>query len=174
MNWTGYGLALGFLFLVSCERNETVPTDAANGPSLASFFTQLAPPDAVPIHQARDGIAPGDEVILHGLVMGRTKPFVEGRAAFVIGDRMLLTPCNEKEDDSCPTPWDACCDSAEDKQRGTATIQLLGDDGRVIATSIRGVNGLKELSTVTLKGRVADGSNREVLVVNASQIHVHP
>lgn len=166
--------ASAVFFLTSCDREETTKSDVNHENLLSGFFTSVMPDEAKAIHQVRADVAPGDDVTIHGMVMGRGKPIVEGRAAFVLGDRTILTPCNEKEDDQCPTPWDVCCDSSEDKQRGTATIQLLGDDGRVIAASIRGVEGLKELSKVTLKGRVAEGSGAEVLVVNATEIHVHP
>lgn len=163
------------LVLVSaCGKNDAPQVSAEPGTDLEAFFTPVAHADAAEIHIARETAEPDAEITLKGLVMGRTKPFVDGRAAFVLGDRTLLTPCNEKEDDECSTPWDVCCDSAEDKRKGTATIQIVGEDGRVISQPLRSVHGLVELSSVTVKGRVAEGSTADALIVNATAIHVHP
>ncbi len=126
------------------------------------------------IHVAREDARPGQEITLKGRVMGRLRPFVEGRAAFVLGDDTLLTPCNERPDDSCETPWDVCCDTSENKRKGTASIQVIGEDGRVFNQSLRGVNGLVELSRITVRGTVADGSDLDALIINAAAIHVHP
>ncbi len=140
---------------------------------LDGWFAATAAPDAMAIHLARRQTAAGEPVTINGRVMGRLHPFVDGRAAFVIGDPELLTPCNEKPDDNCPTPWDVCCDTAEAKREGTATIQIIGDDGRVLPASLHGVNGLVELSTVTITGHVAESSDGDTFIVNASSIHVH-
>ena len=160
--------------LVSCGKNDVPQVTTETGVDLESFFTPTAPADAAAIHVARDTAAPGAEITLKGRVMGRSNPFVDGRAAFVLGDDSLLTPCNEKPDDGCPTPWDVCCDSAENKRKGTATIQILGDDGRVVSQSLRGVRDLVELSTITVQGTVAEGSSEDALIVNATAIHLHP
>jgi len=162
------------LFLVTaCGEKDSPQVTDEPAISLNEFFISTAPANAEEIHVARESAESGAEITLHGLVMGRSKPFVEGRAAFVLGDRTLLTPCNEKEDDDCSTPWDVCCDSAEAKRKGTATIQIVGEDGRVIAGDLRGVNGLVELSKLTVHGTVAEGSSVDSLIVNATEIYMH-
>jgi hypothetical protein len=167
--------ALTALFLVSCGQQEEVGHTAPDtGDLLERFFTSEVPGDAKQIHEVRAGLSVGDEITVQGMVMGRMRPIVDERAALVLGDRTILTPCNEKDDDECETPWDVCCDSSEDKRRGTATIQIVDDDGRVVAGSLRGIQGLAELSTLTVHGVVAEGSDADVLIVNAGKIHVHP
>jgi hypothetical protein len=104
--------------------------------------------------------------------MGSSKPFVEGRAAFILGDPELLTPCNEIPGDSCETPWDCCCDTKEDKKAGIATIQITGPDGRVLKDNLEGVGGLAKLATVIVTGKVAEGSSAESLVLNATAVQV--
>jgi hypothetical protein len=74
--------------------------------------------------------------------------------------------------DKCETPWDACCDSPEDKKRATATIQIVGADGRVLKEAIEGVGGLVKLATVTVTGKIADGSSGDLMLVNATAIRV--
>jgi len=154
------------------------PADSSsNNPQAAAialdpFFVAKPPASPGQIHTIRTTAKPGDTVALTGLVMGRDQPFVDGRAAFVLGDRTVLTPCNEKPGDSCETPWDTCCNTPEEKQQATATIQLLGPDGRVLKQGLKGAHGLTELSAVTLTGTVDKASTPEALIINATQLHV--
>ena len=55
---------------------------------------------------------------------------------------------------------------------GTVTVQVLGNDGKPVRTGLKGINGLAELSRVTVAGTVAKNSSPEAFVVNASAIHV--
>lgn len=167
------------LGLSACEKQPTASaTDstpaAAADVSLDAWFTTTAPAAPETIHKLRETAKPGDEIVLSGLVMGREQPFVDGRAAFVLGDPEILTPCNRMPDDECTTPWDACCDSKEDKLQGTATIQLVDENDRVLKTSIKGSHGLTELSLVTLTGVVAKSSTPEALIINATKLHIAP
>jgi hypothetical protein len=104
--------------------------------------------------------------------MGVPVPFVESRAAFVLGDENTLTPCDLKAMDKCKTPWDACCDPAPVRQAGTATIQILDANGKPVRSGLKGFNGLKELSRVTVSGVVADNSSPESFIVNATAVFI--
>lgn len=165
------------VLLVSCSRKST-PAAAvevsANEPSPALAAVLAAPPtgEAKSIVAIRPTAKPGDEITVSGRIMGSKKPFVDGRAAFILGDPEVLTPCNEVPGDECETPWDVCCDSPEDKKRATATIQIVDADGRVLKESIEGVGGLQNLSKITVSGKVAEGSSVDLLIVNASAIAV--
>lgn len=166
--------ALAALTLTSCEKKETAAALETAPPAAAfdSYFTDQPIADPQAIHVARTTAMPSDEIIIHGLIMGREKVFVDGRASFLLGDREKLTPCNEKDGDECQTPWDACCDSKEAKLEGIASIQITDADGRVLTGGLKGVKGLKELSAVTVSGTVDQSSTPESLVVNAKIIHV--
>jgi hypothetical protein len=163
------------LSLSACKEQPAAST--ANPPSAAElaafdkFFVATAPASPGEIHAVRGTVKPGDTVTVKGLIMGREMPFVEGRAAFVLGDRTLLTPCNEKPGDNCATPWDTCCDQ-EAIPQATATIQLVDADGRVLKQGLKGVHGLTELSAVTVTGTVDQASTPEAFIINASQLHV--
>ncbi len=104
--------------------------------------------------------------------MGNVKPFVEGRAAFILADPSLITACSDNPGDECDTPWDACCDTSEDKKKAIATIQIVNTDGRVLKQGIEGTGGLVNLATVTVSGKVAEGSAGDVLIVNANALRV--
>jgi hypothetical protein len=117
---------------------------------------------------------PGDEITINGKIMGNANPFVEGRSVFILGDKAVLTACNDIEGDECETPWDNCCDSKEDKKRGIATVQVVGADGRVLKEPIEGINGLAKLADVTVTGTVAEGSSADLLIINAKAIRANP
>ena len=171
---TKYLLAIAVLALASCEKKERTAA-IENAPSAAAFdahFTDQPIADPQAIHLARTDAKPGDEIVIHGLIMGRGKVFVDGRASFLLGDREKLTPCNVMPGDECETPWDACCDSKEAKREGIASIQIVDAEGKVLSGGLKGVKGLKELSAVTVSGTVDQSSTAENLVVNAKVIHV--
>jgi hypothetical protein len=170
-----YLLFIAFAALASCEKHESPAalTKVADNAALDGYFTEDTIADPQAIHIARTTAQPGDEIVIKGLVMGREKVFVDGRASFLLGDREKLTPCNERPDDACPTPWDACCDTAEAKRTAIASIQILDADGRVLAGGIKGTRGLKELSAVTVSGTVDPGSTEGNFIINAKQIHVN-
>ena len=164
------------VFLVSCnaKKAETPPAATPAKPSAALEKVLSAVPTGTPrgIAASRDSLKPGDEVTLSGRIMGTKSPFVDGRAVFVLGDPEVLTPCNEKPGDNCETPWDTCCDSPEDKKKGTASIQIVGEDGRVLKEGLEGIAGIEKLATLTVSGKVADGSNPDLLIVNATALQV--
>jgi len=164
------------VLLASCGGKSTESTAGASvseaSPALAAVLAATPAGEAASIAVIRATARPGDEITISGQIMGAMKPFVDGRAAFILGDPGVLTPCNEKPDDDCDTPWDVCCDSPEDKKRGTATIQIVDSDGRVLKESVEGVGGLQNLAKVTVTGKVAEGSSADLLVVNASAIGV--
>jgi len=167
-------LALLTAALVSCSK-ETPNNEAETkniSPELKAVFVSSIPDEASPIHLARTTVQPGDVITLKGQIMGASEPFVDGRAAFILGDREKLTPCNELPGDPCKTPWDNCCDAKEDFREGTATIQIIGPDDRPLKEGLEGVNGLEKLTKILVKGRVAEQSGPGNLVINASAIQV--
>lgn len=163
------------IFLAACKENASNPSAAPAAETSAALSAVLENPptgEAKPIHIVRTSAKPGDEVTLSGRIMGNAQPFVEGRAAFILGDPEVLTACSDTPGDNCETPWDACCDSPEDKKKGIATIQVIGADGRVLKESIEGAGGVEKLATVTVTGKVAEGSSPDLLIVNAAAIRV--
>ncbi len=160
--------------LASCkEKPAAAPSAPAASEALSKVFATTPSGEPAAIHQARLTAKPGDSITLKGRVMGSLKPFVEGRAIFILGDPEKLTPCNEMPGDGCETPWDTCCDTAEDIKAGIATIQVLDANGKVLKEPIENVQGLKTLSTVTVSGTVAEGSNTDLLLLNASAIAIN-
>ena len=171
---TAFAGAVVVVCLAGCGRPSGSTPPAAPMVALPDVFVEALPSaTAVPIPEARTTLKPGDGVILTGLVMGTKHPFVEGRGVFVLGDEGTLTHCAARgEPDHCPTPWDTCCDTPAERVAGTASIQVLDAEGKVLARGLKGAHGLKELSRVTVVGKVAPNASAEAFIVNASAIHV--
>jgi hypothetical protein len=163
-------LLLGvFSQLVSCkDKPGAVTSTKEASPALAAVFDAAPTSEPASIHLVRDTVKPGSQLTLKGRIMGSQHPFVEGRAAFTLGDPEKLTPC----EDGCETPWDTCCDDAEDIKVGTATVQIVDESGKVLKEPLRDARGLKPLSSVIVSGVVAQGSSPENLILNASAIKV--
>lgn len=144
------------------------PTPA---PEIAAVLMDEAPEGARPVLEVRKDAEPGDEVTVSGKIAGTISPFTDGYATFVFADPTLKT-CDLVPDDECPTPWDACCETAENIQKARLVVQVVGEDGRPVAASLEGVAGLSELDELIVTGTVAEGSTAENLIVNADGIHL--
>lgn len=127
---------------------ETGTQASADG---AKYRLSTEPAAATDIKAAREAVKNDEEVTLVGRIGGAENPWVDGQAAFTIVDR-VLKPCNEQDDDACPTPWDYCCDT-DLLPTHKALIKVVGDDGRPVATDARRLLGVKELQTVVVHGR---------------------
>lgn len=164
------------LALASCEKKPdaaaATPAVSHQAPSAELSKVLGTAPTGTPaaIHKARGTAKPGDTITLAGKIMGNASPFVAGRAAFILGDPEILTPCNEMPGDKCETPWDVCCETPEEKKEGTATIQVVDAQGRALKEPLEGVGGLEKLSKVTVTGTVAKESSADLLLVNATAI----
>jgi hypothetical protein len=162
--------------LASCKEkpasNATTSTKPAAEASAALQAVLAAAPKGEPqsIVNAKTTAKPGEEITITGRIMGSSSPFVDGRAAFILGDPAVLTACSDTPGDECETPWDNCCDSKEDKKRGTVTVQIIDADGRVLKEPVEDVGGIKKLATLTVTGKVAEGSTADLLILNATAI----
>jgi hypothetical protein len=168
---------LGAALLVACDGPGPNREDAGDQPvseRLSEVLEAEVGTPAEAIHVARENLQPGDAVTVEGRIMGHVSPFVEGRAAFLLGDPEVLTACSDVPGDSCETPWDNCCDSPEDKRRGLATIEVVDADGRVLKETIEGVAGVEKLARVTVSGVVAESPAPEGFVIHAEALRVRP
>lgn len=169
-------LALGLAFILSAcsEDKETSKEENANKAPLAHLVLDSAPEKAVDIAEMRKSAQPGDTVTFTGEVIGSDPVFMEGRAVMIMGDPKKLTACNKIPDDPCETPWDVCCDDPEVITASIVTVQVVDDSGKPVKSSLKGIGGVTELSSVTITGKVAKASNADNMLVNATGIYVHP
>jgi len=169
-------VALAVLSGGGCSKSEqTVAVDA--GPPGQSLLAVVGHPvDAaasMSIAQLKPELVAGDGVTIEGKVMGAKEPFVDGRAAMLVGDESVIVSCDLMADDShCPTPWDVCCERTENLRAGTVLVQVTDEEGHVVKEGLRGVKGLTELSRVRVRGTVVDVVDGGTLTINAEAIEL--
>lgn len=139
---------------------------AAELPS--GLFVAAAPAGAVEVIAARTAPKPGSAITVTGVVGGRLKPFVDGRAIFTILDRSLICASG------CGTTWSGCGLPPEQLRDGVATVQVADGNGKPLTATIEGSGGLVPGATVVISGTVAPGSSDKALIVSASAIHLAP
>jgi hypothetical protein len=164
------GLLIAF-HLVGCGTSTPPPEQISTQPPDPRYLLTEQPAEAKPVIDVRKDAKDGDEIVIAGRIGGDVDPWVKGRAAFLIVDPSLV-PCSEREGDSCPTPWDYCCDTdrlAESK----ATIKFVDESGETLATDARQLLGVKELQHVTVRGR-AQRDEAGNLTVLAQKVYVKP
>ncbi|MGP1308660.1 MAG: hypothetical protein ACTS27_00490 [Phycisphaerales bacterium] len=154
-----------------CERSGSgadAPTQASASVLPAGLFAPLPADEAVSVLDAKSAAKEGDSVLVRGRIGGSGSPFVDGRAMFTIVDASMLA-CSDTPGDSCKTPWDYCCEPAADIAAHAATVRVTDDDGATLRASLKGQGGLAELSTVLVRGTVAQADGI-VLVIDATEI----
>lgn len=164
--------------VVGCDRDKTTksPQDGAAPAATASaqlpegMLLKEAPAGAKPIADIKKSAKAGDEVVLVGRVGGRVDPISKDRAILTVMDPSV-TSCKEMPGDTCPTPWDYCCEERDSLVANSATVQVVDAAGKPITVGLEGVAGIKPLSELVVKGKVqqADG---KVLIVNATGVFV--
>ena len=164
------------LAIVSCKQKAEpeVASTTPNTTGIESVILKAEPANALSIAKIRQSVEPGQTITLAGKVIGNRAPFVEGRAMVVLGDPAKLTSCDLRPEDACATPWDVCCDEPGDIKNFTATIQVIDADGKLLKQGLKGVSGIQELSQLVVTGVIAEGSNADNLLVNATGIYVKP
>jgi hypothetical protein len=150
--WCCLAVAAGVVSVAGCGGDPPRPSAATPAqPSAAGRAYLLADEPAAPrgVKQARGDTVDGQEVAIVGRVGGEVEPFVEGRATFVIADTSLVA-CSEMEGDTCPTPWDFCCET--NLGEATALVRIVDAQGETPAVTARELLGISELDTVVVRG----------------------
>ena len=142
---------LGWLFAVGCSQqgDETAtPGPSTNG---LKYLLGQEPAEANDVVGVRETAKHGDAVVIVGRIGGSANPWIEDRAAFSIVDRSLKA-CSDIPGDSCPIPWDYCCET-DKLPTGTALVKVVDGEGNLVKEDARQLLGVKELATVVLKGK---------------------
>ena len=147
-------LVLSLVLVLGCSQQPGQsggpPPDAAKPPT-SEYLLASEPSGAKGVAEARKSAKTNDQVVVVGRIGGDANPWVEGVAAFLIADTSL-TPCNARPGDSCPTPWDYCCD-LDLLKSAKAMVKVVDREGRLLKTDARKLMPLKELQTVVVHGR---------------------
>ena len=172
--------ALMMSLMIGCDGSDEADTSSnpgapGAGTSTASLpaglFLAAAPGESVAVKQLKAQAQVGDEVVMRVVVGGEVNVFVPGRAIVKVIDTEMENLCL-KPGDSCKTPWDYCCATAEDLQQHRATVKVVDAQGKTLRADLKGAGEIEEMKTLVVKGVVAQGSDRNNLVVNAQGIYV--
>lgn len=176
-------ILVGVLVVAGCageSNTQTTPGTGAPAPAAAapesagkiadSLFVDKAPENPLNVIQAVGSAKEGETIVLRARIGGSREPFVDGRASFTVAD-MSLKACNDRPGDACASPWDFCCESRAGK---VATIQVVGADGAVLKSNLKGLHGLAPLGTIVVEGKVGPRPDSTVLMINAQRIFVEP
>lgn len=136
----------------------------------AGMLVSTAPTGGKAVTELKASSKEGDEVVMHVVIGGREKPIADNRAIMTVVDAATVNACLV-EADHCETPWDYCCVAPEDLLKNSATIQLVGADGRPLAIDLS-KSKLKPLTTLIVKGKVGPKPDPNALVVNVSAIYI--
>lgn len=139
----------------------------------SDLFLTALPENARGVGEVKADLAATGAVVIQGRIGGRRDPFFEGSAMFLLVDTRIKT-CKELHGDGCQTPWDYCCEPKESLLANTATVQIVGDDGRPLRLGLAGVPGLNPMNEIVISGKIIPRENTDTLVVNAEGIYVVP
>lgn len=163
--------------LAGCENSSDKRTSGGqevSQPSAAlpsGVILTSAPADPQNVVEARSTAKAGDEIVVQGRIGGQVRPFVEGRAMFQLVDLSLPT-CNMTPGDTCETPWDYCCEPKDQLAAKSVTIQIVGNNGKLLAVDLNGQHGLKPMARVIIRGTVDRKSDEKAMVIQAKGIYV--
>lgn len=163
-------LAAGLAVLLGCAGPETETTETPDaGPDLDHLFLAQKPSNATPVAAIVADPVEGAEVTVAGKIGGAVDVFGKGYAVFFLADDSVYF-CDEMPEDTCPTPWDACCEDPDKLAESRLLVQFTDDSGEVLPVHLEGVNGLAGLDTVTVKGTVISGRDG-VVTIDADGIY---
>jgi hypothetical protein len=134
------------------------------------YVLKERPEGAADVVALRENAGDQADVLVVGRIGGKVDPWVRGVGAFLLVDRSLPA-CNEISGDSCPTPWDYCCEP--NLSKSMVLVTFVDEAGRPIRKSARELLPVKELDTVIIEGKAKRDEAGNVSV-QASRIFVEP
>jgi len=162
------------LFAVGCKEESAPPAPTASVDQLpANLFTTTAPPGALDVAAARAGAKDGAPVVIKGRIAGTRDPIAANRAIMTVADLTLPT-CDQTPGDTCATPWDACCEPKEEISAKSISVQVLGQDGRPLKSTLGGAAGIAPMKQIVVAGTMRITPGSDTPIIEAKQIYVQP
>ncbi len=135
------------------------------------YLLSTEPDGAQSVIDSRENAKHEEDVVIIGRIGGSTHPWVKDVAAFLIVDESLKA-CSDIEGDTCPHPWDYCCET-DKLPTAKALVQLVDSDGQVVRANAKQLLKLKDLVTVVIRG-AAQRDDAGNLTVLASGLFIKP
>lgn len=162
--------AAATIVVATLQQTAVFASDANSGSAVHDkYVLSEEPKDAQTVLTTREKAKDKDDVVVVGRIGGRKDPWVKGVAAFSIVDPSLKA-CNERPGDTCPTPWDYCCEA--DLAKATVFVTVIdGKTGKTLKEDARETLKLHELDTVVVEGK-AQRDKKGNLTIAASKLFV--
>lgn len=158
------------VFLAGCS--DTAPV--AEKYDASPYLLTTEPEGAEQVIPARETAKDQAEVVVVGRIGGDLDPWVKGVAAFTIVDSSIRA-CSDGDENgepcSCKTPWDYCCELNK-LPNSMVLVKIVDKDSNVIPQDAKENFGVKELDTVTVKGKIKCDENGGMSIL-ASGIYIH-
>ncbi len=167
--WISVTALLSWTVIVGCSGESSKPAATSAHVDGSKYLLTSEPQGAQSVSDARKAGKNNEEIVLFGRIGGSESPWIDKRAAFSIVDSRLKA-CSDIEGDSCSTPWDYCCQTAE-LPTSTALIKVVDQSGKMVEVDARELLKVKELQTVVVKGK-AQRDDKGNLTVLANGIYV--
>ena len=169
--YASFILSTCLLLNLSCSNNSNGDNNGTKANLSEDFITKNDLGEAFSVKEIRERVPSGQEFIVEGFIGGRKKPFTQNSAVLILGDHSLET-CDEIPGDSCPTPWDVCCEDRKKVASSIISVQVLESNGSVLVGTLDGVSGLEAGSKVKVKGRLDQKSQSGTFIINAKNIQI--
>lgn len=132
------------------------------------YLLEKEPKNSQQVNAIREKAKDGEDVFVTGRIGGRENPWIKDTAAFSIVDTSRKS-CDQNPGESCPTPWDYCCEA--DIAKSTLVVKFADESGKLVRKDARELLGVKELQTVVIQGKVKRDKDNNVSLT-ASKIYV--
>src|SRR6185295_856386 len=129
-----------------------------------NLIVTTEPAGARDITAVKNGVKDGDAVVLRARVGGAKDPLADNRAIMTVADLSLPT-CDKTPMDTCKTPWDSCCEPREVIAAKTASVEVVGPDGKPLRASLAGQNGIAPMKQVVISGTAKQSAGSDALIV---------
>ena len=150
-------IGLFFGLLVACGAEEA-PRAKKTEPVVQRDWEMKADPGmAYSVADAKEEL-PEEEFI----VVGRIHRMVKGFASFTLMDDKLDYCGEVNPEDGCKTPWDYCCDTAEDRLANSLNVQFEDENGKTIKGAVPG--DLRHCDLVVVRGKVSKDEHGNVTI----------
>lgn len=164
--------AIAVAALVALQQAVLVAAETEGDSSTrGKYILTKEPKGAATVLATREKAKDKDDVVVVGRIGGRKSPWVKGAAAFSIVDTSLKA-CSERPGDTCPTPWDYCCEA--NLPKATVFVTVVDEKtGKTLKEDAREALKLHELDTVVVEGK-AMRDKKGNLTIAASKLYVRP
>ncbi|HTN77670.1 MAG TPA: hypothetical protein VL096_20575 [Pirellulaceae bacterium] len=121
------------------------PTSTASIDGRA-FQLSTEPAASIGVMHLKETAQDGDAVNLVGRIGGGQKPWIDGRAAFLLVDDGVAPTCRDEE---C---GDDCAECAAALAEATTLVKFVDAQGKVLAADARTLLGVEDFQTVVVQG----------------------